>query len=135
MRQYAYKVAQSYREVLKNTKSIAQLKKVLPRDNTLLEGFVEYAVANGVPARWYYIRKSRNLILSQLKAVIARDVLGYSAFIEMLNENDPAVAEALRLLEAGEAPVLILPPADAAEADATAKSKTSKAAAKSKSKS
>jgi len=135
VRQYAYKVAQSYREVLKNTKSIAQLKKVLPRDNTLLEGFVEYAVANGVPARWYYIRKSRNLILSQLKAVIARDVLGYSAFIEMLNENDPAVAEALRLLEAGEAPVLILPPADAAEADATAKSKTSKAAAKSKSKS
>ena len=109
IRNYANKVARSYREVLKNAKSISQLKKVLPRDNTLLEGFVEYAVANGVPARWYYIRKSRSLILSQLKALIARDVLGYPAFIEMLNETDPTVNQALRSLEAGESPILMLP--------------------------
>ena len=107
IRQYAYKVAQSYKEVLRNAKNIAQLKKVLPRDNTLLEGFVEYAAANGVPARWYYIRKSQNLILAQLKAIIARDTLGYAAFVEMLNENDPTVREALRALEAGESPTLI----------------------------
>lgn len=110
IRKYAYKVAQSYREVLKNAQSISQLKKVLPRDNTLLTGFVEYAVANGVPARWYYIRKSQNLILSQLKAIIARDVLGYSAFVEMLNENDPTIGKALKALSDGDSPVLILPP-------------------------
>ncbi|MDE5901816.1 MAG: S41 family peptidase [Muribaculaceae bacterium] len=109
IQKYAYKVAQSYREVLQNAKTITQFKKVLPRDNTLLEGFVEYAAANGVPARWYYIRKSRQLILSQLKAIIARDTLGYSAFVEMLNETDPTVAEALRALGAGESPILILP--------------------------
>lgn len=109
IQKYAYKVAQSYREVLQNARNLTQFNKVLPRDNTLLEGFVEYAAANGVPARWYYIRKSRQLILSQLKAIIARDTLGYSAFVEMLNQSDPTVAEALRALKAGESPVLIHP--------------------------
>lgn len=109
IRRYAYKVAQSYREVFKNAKTLAQLKKVLPKDNTLLEGFVEYAASNGVPARWYYIRKSQNLILGQLKAIIARDVLGYSAFVEMLNENDPTIRQALKSLQAGESPTVILP--------------------------
>lgn len=113
IRQYAYKVAQSYREVLRNARTLSQLKKVLPRDNTLLEGFVEYAAANGVPARWYYIRKSQQLILSQLKAIIARDTLGYPAFVEMLNENDPTINEALKLLDAGESPTLILAPEEA----------------------
>ncbi len=109
IQKYAYKVAQSYREVLQNARNLTQFNKVLPRDNTLLEGFVEYAAANGVPARWYYIRKSRQLILSQLKAIIARDTLGYSAFVEMLNQSDPTVAEALRALKVGESPVLIHP--------------------------
>ena len=109
IQKYAYKVASNYREVLKGAKSIEQFKKLLPRDNPMLEGFVEYAAANGVPARWYYIRKSRNLILSQLKAIIARDVLGYSSFVEMLNENDPVVRKAVETLDAGLSPVNIKP--------------------------
>lgn len=104
---YALRVADNYRSVLQKAKNVEQLKKVLPRDNTLLEGFVEYATANGIPARWFYIRKSRNLILSQLKALIARDVLGYSAFIEMLNESDPVIEKARGLLIEGKSPVLI----------------------------
>ena len=109
IQKYAYKVADNYREVLKNAKTLDQFKRLLPRDNTLLEGFVEYAAANGVPARWYYIRKSQNLILSQLKGVIARDILGYSSFIEMLNEEDPVVKRGLELLRNGQSPVLIVP--------------------------
>lgn len=104
---YALRVADNYRSVLQKAKNVEQLKKVLPRDNTLLEGFVEYATANDIPARWFYIRKSRNLILSQLKALIARDVLGYSAFIEMLNESDPVIEKARGLLIEGKSPVLI----------------------------
>ena len=105
---YALKVADNYRQVLKNAKTLDQLKKVLPRDNTLLEGFVEYAAANGVPARWYYIRRSRDLIISQIKAVLARDIIGYSAFIEMLNENDPVVEKAVKLLQEGKSPTVIV---------------------------
>lgn len=124
-RQYAYKVAESYREVLKNAKTIEQFKKVLPRDNTLLEGFVEYAVKNGVPARWYYIRKSRDLILSQLKSIIARDVLGYSSFIEMLNETDPAMLRAVKAFENGESPTVIHPAGETTQ-KIKAKTKTNK---------
>lgn len=109
IRNYAYKVASNYREVLKNVKSLDQLQKLLPRDNTLLEGFVEYASANGVPARWFYIRKSSDLILTQLKAIIARDILGYPAFIEMLNGSDPVVRRGFELLQKGESPTEIRP--------------------------
>lgn len=109
IQKYSYKVADNYRSVLSKASSVGQIRKSLPRDNTLLEGFVQYAAANGVPARWYYIRKSSDLLLNQLKAVIVRDVLGYSPFIEMLNENDPAVARALRALEYEESPIRIVP--------------------------
>lgn len=106
---YAYKVAENYRNVLKNAHGIEQIRKSLPRDNTLLEGFVNYAADNGVPARWYYIRRSQDLILRQLKAVIVRDVLGYSAFIQMLNESDKSVLRAVEALENGESPRVIKP--------------------------
>ena len=122
IQKYAYKVASNYREVLKNAKSIDQLKKVLPRDNTLLDGFVEYAAANGVPARWYYIRKSSDLILTQLKAVIARDILGYPAFIEMLNEGDVVVRRGFDLLNAGESPTVIRPASEDSSVSGNSKS-------------
>lgn len=104
IQKFAYSVADKYRDMLDNVKSIDRLMKLLPRDNTLLENFVSFAVKNGVPARWYYINQSRKLLLDQIKATIARDVLGYPAFIEMLNQNDPAVKKALDALEDGSSP-------------------------------
>lgn len=99
IQKYAYKVAENYRSSLKDIKTVDQLMKVLPRDNTLLQGFVNYAAAQGVPARWYYIRQSQSLILRQLKAIIARDVLGYSAYIKVLNENDNTLMRAIQQLK------------------------------------
>lgn len=107
IQKYAYTVADKYREELGGTRSLEKLKQILPSDNSLLENFVVFAVENGVPARWYYITKSRNLLLYQLKAMIARDVLGYPEFIEMLNEKDNAVSEALIRIEKKESPVNI----------------------------
>ena len=104
IQKYAYIMAEKYRDVLKDCKSIDQMKRLLPRDHTLLEGFVQFAAKNGVPARWYYIRQSRELILSQLKAIIARDVLGYSSFIQMLNEDDKTLQRAIQLLQEGTDP-------------------------------
>lgn len=110
LNKYAYKVADKYRAILAKAKTVDQINKSLPRDNTLLQGFVEYAAQNGVPARWYYIRKSEGLILRQLKALIVRDALGYSPFIRMLNENDPAIKRAVKALDDGESPVIIKKP-------------------------
>lgn len=97
MTKYAFSVTEKYRDLTKNAKTLDDLKRVLPRDQTLLEGFVEYAAQNGVPARWFYINKSRELILNVLKAQIARNVLGYDGLIEVLNQNDPTVIKAIEL--------------------------------------
>ncbi len=117
--QYAYRVADNYRSILKKSTNVNQVLKSLPRDNTLLEGFVAYAAERGVPARWYYIRRSQDRILNQLKAVIIRDILGYSAFIEVLNEEDNGVKRAVKALDAGESPLVIEPK----QTDANAKKK------------
>ena len=107
IQKYAYSVADQYREKLGGDKSIERFEEILPHDYTLLENFVAYAVANGVPARWYYINKSKDLLISQIKAMIARDVLGYPSFIELLNKDDNVVINALQQLEEGNSPVNI----------------------------
>lgn len=105
IQKFAFSVADKYRAMLDGVKSLDRLLKILPRDNTLLENFVNFAVKNGVPARWYYINKSRDILLNQIKAMIARDVLGYPAFIEMLNKKDTAVLKAYEVLINGDSPI------------------------------
>lgn len=107
IQKYASSVADEFRDQLGKERTISRLEEILPHDQALLENFVAYAVKNGVPARWYYINKSRDLLLSQLKAVIARDVIGYPAFIELLNERDNAVNNAVQQLQDGNSPVSI----------------------------
>ena len=107
IQQYAYQVAENKRLSLSKARTPAELNALLPPDDTLLEGFVDYAASRGIPARWYYINQSRNLILRQLKAIIARDAVGYSLYVEMLNGSDKTVQRALKALESGESPVVI----------------------------
>lgn len=49
IQKFALSVADKYRSMLDDVKSTDRLLKVLPRDNTLLENFVSFAVKNGVP--------------------------------------------------------------------------------------
>ncbi|MDE6521964.1 MAG: S41 family peptidase [Muribaculaceae bacterium] len=109
---YAFQVAEKYRSVTQNVKTIEELERVIPRDQTLLEGFVDFAAQNGVPARWYYINRSRRLILNLLKAQIARNVLGYNGLIEMLNQDDVTVKKALEMLQEGKSAVSLVPNKD-----------------------
>lgn len=99
LQKYAYQVADKFRELAEGIDDTEHLTRILPRDNTLLNNFVKYAAQNGVPARWYYINQSRDLILNQLKAIIARDLIGDNAFFEILNINDPALDKAVKALE------------------------------------
>lgn len=107
IQKYAYSVADEYRDKIGSDRTLERLNKVLPSDQILLENFVAFAVSNGVPARWYYINKSGPLIISQLRAMIARDVLGYPAFIELLNESDQVVQKAINELVTGNSPINI----------------------------
>lgn len=107
IQRFAGEFAEKYRPMIKK-KTIDDLTRVMPRENMLLQSFVSYAAANGLPARWFYINKSRDLLLNQLKAVIARDLIGFNAFIEILNRKDTAVLRALEALERNESPVNII---------------------------
>ena len=107
IRDYAYDMAEKYRSRLANAKTKEKFLSLLPDDDTLLENFVDYAAARGVPARWYYIRISSDLILNQLKSIIARDAVGYNLFIEILNDSDNTVGEALDALRSGKSPSVI----------------------------
>lgn len=104
---YARQMADTYRGMMTSKKDLNEMLRILPRDNMLLTGFVTYAAQNGLPARWYYINQSRDLLLNQIKAVIARDLIGYEGLIRLLNEHDKAIDTALDALITGKSPVHI----------------------------
>ena len=54
--------------------------------------------------RWYYINISHDLIVNQLKALIARDALDYNAYFTIANTMDANVKRAVtELLDGGAA--------------------------------
>lgn len=110
IQKYAYEYCDLNRDQLSEARNLKELLPKLPSDGVLLQSFVSYARNVGnVKPQWYYIEQSRKLIVNQIKAVIARDILGFSAYYEYLNATDPVVLEALRQLQKGNARYPILP--------------------------
>ncbi|MDE6236728.1 MAG: S41 family peptidase [Muribaculaceae bacterium] len=101
IQRFCHEMAEKYRPLMKE-KTIAAMNRIVPREDSLLTLFVDWAANNGLPARWYYINESRGLLLNQLRAVLARDLLGFDAYIRILNERDPAVEKAHLILKNGE---------------------------------
>jgi carboxyl-terminal processing protease len=98
---FAYKFADANRDTLKKAKNVKSLMSLLPSDEALLGEFVQYAADNGVAKRWYYINSSAPLIVSQLKALIGRDILGVGAYYEVMNNRDTTVRRAVDELKDG----------------------------------
>ncbi len=97
LQKYAFKYADSHRREHQNAKNVNSLLAMLPSDEAIIQDFAFYARDNGAIApRWYYINISRDLIVSQIKALIARDVLGTSGYYEVINRYDNAVKQALK---------------------------------------
>lgn len=109
LQRFAFDYVDDNRDVLSRAADVDQLEKLLPNDEALLRQFVFFASRNGFPARWYYINISHDLIVNQLKALIARDALGYDAFYRIANTMDPDVTRAVEELLNGSAAFPILP--------------------------
>lgn len=109
LQRFAFSYCDLNRENLLKYKDTDEMLKQLPDDDVLLQSFVRYAAQNGVPARWYYINKSHDLLVNQLKALIVRDILGYNAFFYIYNRHDNSVQKAIEQLNQGNAqfPILI----------------------------
>ena len=104
---FAFDYVDANREKLEKAKDSAELLSLLPDDDRLLRQFVNFAGNNGIKPRWFYINKSHDLIVNQLKAFIARDALGYNAYFAIANRMDNNVEEAVKRILNGEAAVPI----------------------------
>ena len=107
IQRFAREMVDVYRPMLKGSKAIEDVDRILPRDGALLTAFVNYGASHGLPARWYYINKSRNLLINQIRAALVRDLIGYDGFIMILNRRDRTIEKAIEMLESGKSPTVI----------------------------
>ncbi|MBR6283513.1 MAG: S41 family peptidase [Muribaculaceae bacterium] len=98
LQKFAFTYVDAHRAVLTNMDDYKQFLRTLPSDDQLLQSFVDYATSQGVAPRWYYINQSRDLILTNVKALVARDVFGNEAFYPIYNRNDATIQAALKAL-------------------------------------
>ena len=102
LRKFAYEYADLNRDRLNESRTTNELLNMLPSDNVLLQSFVNYAQTKGkVTPRPYYINISAPLIVNQIKALIARDIVGMDGYFEIINSTGPVMLEAIRQLETG----------------------------------
>lgn len=104
LQKFSFKYTDTYRKQLNQVTSCDELLSMLPSDDILLNQFVSYAHKEAkIAPRWYYINQSKSLILDVLKALIARDMLGTSAYYEVINRTDNTVLRAIQAIDSGEA--------------------------------
>lgn len=103
LQKFAFNFVDTNRKALSEIKDVNALMKWLPADDALLRQFVNFASANSVRPRWYYINISHDLIVNQLKALIARDALDYNAYFFISNQLDTNVNRAVKELLNGAA--------------------------------
>jgi len=92
--QFAFQYTDKNRTTLKTFKTWQQMNAYLETQN-ILEQYISYADSKGVKPNKNEIARSKNLLYSQLKAYICRNMLGDAGFYPMLYINDKTVKKAL----------------------------------------
>ncbi|MBR6432298.1 MAG: S41 family peptidase, partial [Muribaculaceae bacterium] len=71
MQRFAFNYCNNNRSSLSKMDDYMQFLRTAPSDETFTKDFADFAAANGIVPRWYYINQSRDLIVTNLKALIA----------------------------------------------------------------
>ena len=103
LQRYAFNYCNNNRSFLNQLDDYTEFLRVAPSDDALIKDFVDYAAKNNIAPRWYYINQSHDLLATNLKALIARDIFGNMAFYPILNRNDKTVLAALKALNSHKA--------------------------------
>ncbi len=98
---YALAYTDRHREKLESFTQVRDLEAYLDSQD-LLEDFLKYAEKKGVKPVTRDLKKSRRLILTQLKAYIGRDVLDDDGFYPIIGEIDTTLQRAVRFLQTGQ---------------------------------
>ena len=94
--QYAFQYTDQYRDQLKRFITVGEMEKWLDRQN-LMDGFVKYAAGKEVPANQAGLRISGQIIETQLKAYIARNILGEEGFYPIIQQIDKTLLKAIEV--------------------------------------
>ena len=103
LQRFAFNYCNKNRTALNKLDDYRQLLNVLPSDEELLKEFANFAAQNGVAPRWYYINRSRRLLVTHIKAFIARDIIGNQGFYPIFNSTDNTIQEALKAMNRNKA--------------------------------
>ncbi|MBQ9555609.1 MAG: S41 family peptidase [Muribaculaceae bacterium] len=98
LQRFAFAYCERNRTTLEQMSDYKQFLRTTPIDNDIIKEFAAFAATNGITPRWYYINKSRDLILTKIKAIIAHDIFGPEGYSAIVNRNDNTVQEALKAL-------------------------------------
>ena len=98
LHQFAFNYCHDNRPALSKMTDYKQFLRMAPGDDVLIKDFADFANANGIVPRWYYINESHDMIVTKIKALIARDIFGSQAYYPILNRNDKTVQAALKAL-------------------------------------
>jgi carboxyl-terminal processing protease len=94
---YAFAYTDANRDSLKPYNTANKLSAFLD-DQDLITPFVDYTFARGVFGRPSFIQVSYPMVLTQLKAYIARNMLGEDAFWKILQEDDPTLTKGVEVV-------------------------------------
>ena len=98
LQRYAFNYCDRHRNSLNQLDGYEQFLATAPSDEDMLTDFANFAQRSGITPRWYYINLSGDVIVTNLKALIARDIYGNKAFYPIINRKDKTVLAALNAL-------------------------------------
>lgn len=100
--QFAYSYTDNNRQKLKEYDTMESLSKYISTQN-IVEQFVAYAEKNGLRRRNLMIKKSNTLLYRYITCRIIYNMLNEQALTEYLNESDPVIKQALKVLNENKA--------------------------------
>ncbi len=100
--QFSFEYTDDNRETLKRMSTANELASYLKRQN-ILEKFATYAEKNGLQRRNLMLQKSHTLFEKYIFSRIIYNMLDESAWMEYLNEDDPAIKATLNVFNKGKA--------------------------------
>ncbi|MCD6354957.1 MAG: S41 family peptidase [Prolixibacteraceae bacterium] len=93
---FAYAYADKHRDVLSAFTTAPEFDQYLD-ENSALGEFVKYAAGKGVPLDKKGLRKSGKIINTQLKAYIARNIIGEEGFYPIIKKIDKTLLKAIKI--------------------------------------
>ena len=100
--QFAFEYTDDNRESLKRMSTANELASYLKRQN-ILDKFATYAEKNGLQRRNLMLQKSHALFEKYIFSRIIYNMLDESAWMEYLNDDDPAIKATLNVFNKGKA--------------------------------